>query len=133
MEYQAVAKALMVLPLLAVQARRRVTAGEWGERRSVFIGIELGSTSCSLPIRGAPQTKHLIFIPHGKAYSVHCSRLILVSRKDEGSSTLEPPIWLKEIDARATVEVAGVAKCAYGREWGRHGSCGDCARSGSGG
>jgi hypothetical protein len=51
MEHQAVAKASIVLLLLAIQARRRVITGEWGERRPVFTRIELGSASCSLPIR----------------------------------------------------------------------------------
>jgi hypothetical protein len=51
MEHQAVAKASIVVLLLAIQAHRRVITGEWGERRPVFTRIELGSASCSLPIR----------------------------------------------------------------------------------
>jgi hypothetical protein len=43
--------------------------------------------------------------------------LILVSGKDEGSSTLEPPLRLKEMGTCAMAEVAAVVRCAYGRVW----------------
>jgi hypothetical protein len=44
--------------------------------------------------------------------------LILVSGKDGGSSTLEPPLRLKEMGTCAmAAEVAEVVRCAYGRVW----------------
>jgi hypothetical protein len=73
-----VAKALIFIPSLTVQAHRRVTADERGERMSVHRDW---AWFCSLL---APQSKHLVSIPHPKAHSVHCPRQTLVTGKDYG-------------------------------------------------